>query len=138
MTVYNLMYIYQSLFLPSLVAAFPLSIPKLLSVLLRNMDFRDGNFLNPLLQQVSKDSHRILTNLDKIPIPGPWTQGIPAESPYALCYSWRNNTCPLDDPPCQSPLSPDRLDHRHLQLDGLDDSCNQPQIRLSVFPKFLI
>ena len=44
LTVYNLMYIYQILFLSTLVAAFSLSMSKLLSVLLRNMDFRNGNF----------------------------------------------------------------------------------------------
>ena len=64
LTVYNLMYICQILFLPTLVAAFPLSMSKLLLLRLRNMDFRDGNFLNSLLQQVSKDSHHVLTNLD--------------------------------------------------------------------------
>ena len=122
------MYIYQTLFLSCLVAAFSLSLPKLLSVLLKNMDFRD-------LQQVSRESHRVLANLDIFSYSWPMNSRCSSRILLPEYYSWRNNTCLLGDPPCQSPLFPDRLVHQHLLLDGLDDSYNQPQIRLSFFFK---
>ena len=52
------------LILTLLDCSFPLSIPKVLSVLLWNIDFKDGSFLNSLSQQFSRDNHRVWTNRD--------------------------------------------------------------------------